>query len=67
MVKWVWHGYELTLSRWPQPSYTKNNKSALQEPNFVWNEIRRLCLLGVKTKVEQEEARLGRPGTQQAN
>ena len=53
VVKWVRHGYELTLSGWPQPSYTKNNKSALQEPDFVWNEIRRLCLLGVMTEVEE--------------
>ena len=53
VVKWVRHGYELTLSSWPQPSYTKNNHSALQEPDFVWNELRRLCLLGVMTEVEE--------------
>jgi hypothetical protein len=28
-------------------------KSALKEPNFVWNETRRLCLLGVTTEVEE--------------
>ena len=48
------HGYELGLSEWPQPSYTKNNRSALQEPEFVWNELRRLCLLGVMTEVEDK-------------
>ena len=53
VVKWVRHGYELTLSSWPQPSYTKNNHSALQEPDFVWNELRRLCLLGIMTEVEE--------------
>ena len=53
MVKWIRHGYELTLTGWPQPSYTKNNRSALQEPEFVWNEIRRLCLLGVMNEVEE--------------
>ena len=47
-------GYELTLSRWPPSSYTKNNQSALQELNFVWNEIRRLCLLGVMKEVEEK-------------
>ena len=53
MVKWIRHGYELKLKSWPQPSYTKNNRSALQDPSFVWNEIRRLCLLGVMSEVDE--------------
>jgi len=53
VVKWVRHGYELTLKEWPQSSYTKNNSSALKDPSFVWNEIKRLCLLGVMEEVEK--------------
>ena len=53
-MRWVWHGYELNLSSWPQPSYTKNNKSALQEPDFIWNELRRVCLLVIMTEVEEK-------------
>ena len=54
VVKWVRYGYELTLKEWPQSSYTKNNRSALQDPSFVWNEIKRLCLLGVMEEVEKK-------------
>ena len=53
MVKWIRHGYELKLKSRPQPSYTKNNRSALLDPSFVWNELRRLCLLGVMSEVEE--------------
>ena len=54
MVKWIRHGYELKLKSRPQPSYTKNNRSALLDPSFVWNELRRLCLLGVMSEVEEK-------------
>jgi hypothetical protein len=54
VVKWVRHGYELTLKEWPQSSFTKNNRSALEDPSFVWNEIQRLCLLGVMEEVEEK-------------
>ena len=52
MVKWIRHGYELKLKSWPQPSLTKNNRSALDDPTFVWHELRRLVLLGVMAEVE---------------
>ena len=53
VVKWVKFGYELNLSEWPKSSYLENNKSALQEPEFVWNELRRLCKLGVMSEVQE--------------
>ena len=53
MVKWIRHGYELKLKSWPQPSYTRNNRSAREDPTFVWHEIRRLVLLGVMSEVEE--------------
>ena len=53
MVKWIRHGYELKLKSWPQPSYTRNNRSAREDPSFVWHEIRRLVLLGVMSEVEE--------------
>ena len=53
VVKWVKFGYELNLSEWPKASYLENNKSSLQEPEFVWNELRRLCKLGVMSEVQE--------------
>ena len=53
VVKWIRHGYELKLKSWPQPSYTRNNRSARDDPSFVWHEIRRLVLLGVMSEVEE--------------
>ena len=47
-------GYEMNLKRWPEPSFTKNNKSAMQDPGFVWNELRRLVKLGVMEEVEEQ-------------
>ena len=35
VVKWVRFGYELNLTEWPKSSYLENNKSALNEPEFV--------------------------------
>ena len=32
----------------------ENNKSALNAPEFVWNELRRLCLLGVMSRVQEK-------------
>ena len=53
MVKWVRHGYELKLKSWPEASFTKNNRSALDDPDFVWHELRRLVQLGVMKEVEE--------------
>ena len=53
MVKWVRHGYELKLKSWPEASFTKNNRSTLDDPDFVWHELRRLVLLGVMKEVEE--------------
>ena len=53
VVKWVRHGYELKLKSWPQASFTKNNRSALDDPAFVWHELRRLVMLGVMSEVEE--------------
>ena len=36
-VKWVRNGYELKLKRWPQDSVTKNNRSEMEDPHFVWH------------------------------
>ena len=53
VVKWVRFGYELNLTEWPKSSYLENNKSALNEPEFVWNELRRMCKLGVMSEVQE--------------
>jgi len=53
VVKWVRHGYELKLKSWPEASFTKNNRSALDDPDFVWHELRRLVQLGVMKEVEE--------------
>ena len=38
-AKWVRNGYELKLKRWPQDSVTKNNRSEMEYPHFVWHEL----------------------------
>ena len=38
-AKWVRNGYELKLKRWPQDSVTKNNRSEMEDPHFVWHEL----------------------------
>ena len=53
VVKWVRDGYELKLKRWPQASVTKDNRSALEDPDFVWHELRRLVKLGVMSEVDE--------------
>ena len=37
VVKWVRNGYELKLKRWPQDSVTKNSRSEMEDPHFVWH------------------------------
>jgi hypothetical protein len=37
VAKWVRNGYELKLKRWPQDSVTKNNRSEMEDPHFVWH------------------------------
>ena len=54
VCSWVREGYEMNLKRWPEPSFTKNNKSAMQDPGFVWNELRRLVKLGVMEEVDEQ-------------
>ena len=54
VIKWVRYGYEMKLNEWPPDSYTKNNKSAMEDPHFVWHELRRLVELGVMTVVEEK-------------
>ena len=41
VVKWLRNGYELKLKRWPQDSVTKNSRSEMEDPHFVWHELRR--------------------------
>ena len=53
VVKWVRHGYELKLKSWLEASFTKNNRSALDDPDFVWHKLRRLVQLGVMKVVEE--------------
>ena len=53
-AKLVRNGYELKLKRWPQDSVTKNNRSAMEDPHFVWHELRRLVALGVMSEVEEK-------------
>ena len=54
VVKWVRYGYEMKLKEWPQDSFTKNNRSATEDPKFVWHELRRLVELGVMAVVEEK-------------
>ena len=54
VCSWVREGYEMKLKRWPEASVTKNNKSAMEDPGFVWNELRRLVKLGVMAEVEEQ-------------
>ena len=35
VVKWIRYGYEMKLREWPLDSFTKNNRSATQDPLFV--------------------------------
>ena len=41
VVKWVRNGYELKLKRWTQDSVTKISRSDMEDPHFVWHELRR--------------------------
>ena len=54
VVKWVRHGYEMKLKEWPLDSFTKNNRSATEDPLFVWHELRRLVALGVMEEVQEK-------------
>ena len=54
VVKWVKYGYKLNLTKWPESSFLKNNKTSLKDPTFVWNEIRKLCKLGVILEVKEK-------------
>ena len=54
VIKWVRYGYEMKLNEWPPDSYAKNNKSAMEDPLFVWHELRRLVELGVMAVVEEK-------------
>ena len=54
VVKWVRYGYEMKLKEWPLDSFTKNNRSATEDPHFVWHELRRLVALGVMSEVEEK-------------
>ena len=54
VIKWVRYGYEMKLKEWPPDSFTKNNRSATEDPKFVWHELRRLVELGVMAVVEEK-------------
>ena len=41
VVKWLSNGYELKLKRWPQDGVTKYSRSEMEDPHFVWHELRR--------------------------
>ena len=47
----VKNGYKLELDVIPPPSFTENNKSALQKPDFMWQELLRLEELGCIERV----------------
>ena len=54
IVNLVQNGYRLEFDQEPPPSYTRNNKSALQNRDFVLQELKRLEELGCIVPVEEQ-------------
>ena len=50
----VRNGYKLEFDSLPPPSFTENNKSALQKPDFMYKELLRLEELGCIERVDQK-------------
>ena len=53
VVETVRGGYRLEFVEPPPPSYTRNNKSALEDPSFVKAELVRLEQLGCLRRVQE--------------
>ena len=53
VVETVRGGYRLEFVQPPLPSYTRNNKSALEDPSFVKAELVRLEQLGCLRRVQE--------------
>ena len=54
IIDLVKEGYKLEFDELPPPSFTKNNKSALNKPEFVYNELLRLEQLGCIQRVQEQ-------------
>ena len=54
IINLVKNGYRLEFDREPPPSFTKNNKSALNKKDFVLQELLRLEKLGCIQRVESQ-------------
>ena len=47
-------GYKLVFDSLPLPSFTKNNKSAILNKVFMWEELLRLESLGCISRVQEQ-------------
>ena len=54
IVETIHVGYRLVLDSVPPESFTKNNKSALDMTDFVWEELCRLEKLGCLSRVKEK-------------
>ena len=54
IVDTVRDGYKLVFDSLPLPSFTKNNKSAILNRAFMWEELLRLESLGCISRVQEQ-------------